>query len=75
MEKTGQVPWVDTQLKLGPLMSRLFKQPDSPQMIFQFARMAERQAAGEKGQDAGLNGRDLLSRFMEAQANDPSLPP
>ncbi|MCJ1244003.1 hypothetical protein MMC30_001200 [Trapelia coarctata] len=75
IEKTGQVPWVDTQLKLGPTMSRLFKQPDSPQMTFQFTRMAERQAAAEKPEEVDLNKRDLLSRFMEAQANDLTLPP
>ena len=70
------MPWIDTHLQLSPILSRLFKQPDSPMMTFQFARIAERQAQLEKPQgSSSINNRDFLSLFMEAQANDPSLPP
>ena len=45
-------------------------------MDFQFARMAERQAMAENPkEDENVNDRDLLSRFMEAQMSDPTLPP
>ena len=70
------MPWIDTRLKLFPILSWMFKQPNSPQTEFQMKRMGERQALVEKGQQGpGVNERDLLSRFMEAQASDPSLPP
>ncbi|MCJ1393736.1 hypothetical protein MMC18_006612 [Xylographa bjoerkii] len=72
----GQMPWIDTKLQYRPIMSRIFQQPNSPQMDFQFARMAERQAMAAKPQHReSLNERDLLSRFMEAQMGDPTLPP
>ncbi len=72
MEKTGQVPWVDTQLKLGPIMSRLFKQPDSPQMTFQFARMAERQAVNDTSYLASWKLRPMTSRFHHGEQPPPS---
>ena len=57
-------------------MSRLSKDAISPQTAFQMARMAERQALAENGgEDTGLNDQDLLSRLLEEQANNPSLPP
>jgi hypothetical protein len=57
-------------------MTRLFKQPDSPQMIFQMQRTRERQALIEKGEiPSALVDRDLLSQFMRAEAADPTLPP
>ncbi|MCJ1384344.1 hypothetical protein MMC17_007460 [Xylographa soralifera] len=72
----GQMPWIDTKLQYRPIMSRIFKQPNSPQVDFQFARMAERQAIAAKPQEREtLNERDLLSWFMEAQMADPTLPP
>ena len=70
------MPWIDTRLRLGPILSWVFKQPNSPQMEFQFKRMGERQALAENHQEGpGVNERDLLSRFMEAQASDSTLPP
>ena len=38
----GQIPWYDLTLRITPLQSIYFKQPDSPQIIFQMTRTAER---------------------------------
>ena len=56
-------------------MSRIFEEPNPAPVNFQLARMAERQAVAAKPEGESLNERDLLSRFMEAQISDPTLPP
>ncbi|MCJ1435911.1 hypothetical protein MMC27_005287 [Xylographa pallens] len=72
----GQMPWIDTKLQYGSIMSRISKQTNSPLMDFQLARMAERQAmAANPQKDEAPNERDLLSRLMKAQSADPTLPP
>jgi cytochrome P450 len=67
----GQVPWIDTFLRINPLLSRFRPQPVSPVVKFSIARMQERKARS----DSTTNERDLLSRFLAAQANTPELPP
>jgi hypothetical protein len=67
----GQVPWIDTFLRINPLLSKLRPQPVSPIVKFSIARMQERKARS----DGEANDRDLLSRFLDAQANTPGLPP
>ena len=58
------------------MMSRIFDQPESPQIKFQAARAAERQARIESSDDTtGTEDRDLLARLMDEQKKDPSLPP
>ena len=70
----GQMPWIDTFLRINPLLSKLRPQPISPIAKFSMARIQERKSRGE--QSVGeVNDRDLLSRFLIAQAQDPKTPP
>ncbi|KAI9645309.1 hypothetical protein NHQ30_006045 [Ciborinia camelliae] len=70
----GQMPWIDTFLRINPLLSKLRPQPVSPIAKFSMARIQERKIRGEQG-TSEVNDRDLLSRFLEAQAQNPGTPP
>ncbi|KAJ8058504.1 hypothetical protein OCU04_012690 [Sclerotinia nivalis] len=70
----GQMPWIDTFLRINPLLSKLRPKPVSPIAKFSMARIQERKMRGEQGASA-VNDRDLLSRFIAAQAQNPGTPP
>lgn len=70
----GQMPWIDTFLRINPLLSKLRLQPMSPIAKFSLARIQERKMRGEQGVSE-VNDRDLLSRFLAAQAQNPGTPP
>ena len=76
MVQIGQIPWMDTRLHIRPMLSRIMRQPEDPIMSFQFARMGERAAmAGKPHDKSAVSKPDLLTKFMEIQASDPTLPP
>jgi len=70
----GQIPWIDTLLRINPLISKISKKPISPIAKFAIARMQERKIRSQTEEDI-VNNRDLLSRFLEAQAKNPETPP
>ena len=70
----GQMPWIDTFLRINPLLSKLRPKPMSPIVKFAMARMQERKNRGITEEDS-VNNQDLLSRFLVAQAKNPLAPP
>ena len=72
-----QIPWVDGLWAKNPIFQRLKTVRMSPIAAFGLARIAERSSAPDSSDDkvSSTNSRDFLSRFLEAQAKDKSIPP
>lgn len=76
----GQMPWTDYLWYKNPILGPLRPRATSPIIAFASARAQERLSiTPEKAADIGieeedLNGRDFLSRFIEAKDKDASLP-
>ena len=74
------MPWTDYLCYKNPILGRFRPRSTSPIIAFATARAQERQSMpAEIAKDIGkeeedLNGRDFLSRFIEAKQKDPSLP-
>ena len=72
-----QMPWLDNYWTNNPI-SRYFRTAKSPGATFAMRRVQERkekQKRGELEKEEKINSRDMLSRFMEVEANDSSVPP
>ncbi|KAF2135595.1 uncharacterized protein K452DRAFT_293104 [Aplosporella prunicola CBS 121167] len=70
-----QMPWIDRFWNKNPLLVRFWPSTASPIMAFARQRVLERQAAEKDWDEASeTNPRDFLSRFVEAQAKDSSVP-
>ncbi|EKG10405.1 Cytochrome P450 [Macrophomina phaseolina MS6] len=70
-----QMPWIDRFWNKNPLLVRFWPSTASPIMAFAAKRVAERRAVEKSWAAASeANPRDFLSRFVEAQATDPSVP-
>lgn len=70
------MPWLGDVWTNNPILRFFRKNIQSPGVIFAMSRVQERQKI-EKGQlkkEWKINNRDMLSRFMEVEANDPSVP-
>ena len=69
------MPWIDRFWNKNPLLVRFWPSTASPIMAFARQRVMERQAAEKEWDEASeTNPRDFLSRFVEAQAKDSSVP-
>ena len=71
------MPWLGPVWTNNPLQQYLRGSGKSPGIAFAQARIQERKdVEREKGKDdADVNDRDFLSRFMELEAEDPTIPP
>jgi hypothetical protein len=70
------MPWLDYLWTKNPLLQRLRTTKMNPIVAFALAQAKERQEqVCEDKVQAELNSRDFLSRFMDAIAKDPSIPP
>jgi hypothetical protein len=70
------MPWIDKFWNKNPLLA--YFRPSTASPILKFAMtLAEERRAVEKewNTDPDINNRDFLSRFIEAQVNDPNVPP
>ena len=75
----SQMPWVDKFWNKNPYLNKLWPTTSSPIMSFAMNKAKERQAvektwATYDPEAPEVNTRDMLSRFVEAQANDPNCP-
>ncbi|ERF75874.1 hypothetical protein EPUS_01240 [Endocarpon pusillum Z07020] len=72
--KTSPVDWLWAK---NPILQRLQSVRMNPIVGFGLARIAERKSAAKNPSDkeSSTNSRDFLSRFLEAQAKDKSIPP
>ena len=75
----SQMPWIDKFWNKNPYLNKIWPTTSSPIMGFAIGKAKERQAV-EKTWDTydeeapEVNTRDMLSRFVEAQAKDPNCP-
>lgn len=69
----GQIPWIDTVLRINPLLSKYRPKPISPIAKFAVASIQERKSREEK-YESQVNSRDLLSRFLVAQTQSGAPP-
>ena len=70
------MPWLDSLWTNNPIRRYMRGRGISPGAAFAMTRVQERReqlAEGKSDWDRGT--RDFLSRFLEIEANDPSLPP
>ncbi|KAF6218600.1 hypothetical protein HO133_005951 [Letharia lupina] len=72
-----QIPWVDRLWAKNPIFQRLKAVRMNPIAGFGLARIAERKSAPDTSdnKESSTNSRDFLSRFLEAQAKDKTIPP
>ncbi|EFR04740.1 pisatin demethylase [Nannizzia gypsea CBS 118893] len=80
LQKTAlvtQMPWLGDVWTNNPILRFFRKNIQSPGVIFAMRRVQERREIekGELQKEWTINNRDMLSRFMEVEANDPSVPP
>ncbi|EZF52947.1 hypothetical protein H103_04034 [Trichophyton rubrum CBS 288.86] len=80
LQKTAlvtQMPWLGDVWTNNPILRFFRKNIQSPGVIFAMRRVQERQKIekGELKKEWKINNRDMLSRFMEVEASDPSVPP
>ncbi|EGE04287.1 benzoate 4-monooxygenase cytochrome P450 [Trichophyton equinum CBS 127.97] len=80
LQKTAlvtQMPWLGDVWTNNPILRFFRKNIQSPGVIFAMRRVQERQKIekGELKKEWKINNRDMLSRFMEVEANDTSVPP
>ena len=71
------MPWLDWAWTNNWLVRQLRGNFISPGVVFAMRRVAERKGLekAELQEDWGRNNRDMLSRFMEVEANDSTVPP
>lgn len=71
------MPWLEYFWTNNPVLRHFRGAGKSPGVVFAMARVQERKALeqGELEKEWQVNNRDFLSRFMEIQAKDESVPP
>ena len=71
------MPWLEYYWTNNPLQQFLRGSRKSPGVVFATSRIQERKdlQRGTEKNDWKVNDRDFLSRFMEIEAKDKTVPP
>lgn len=72
MKQVSQIPWVDRLWTKNPIRQRLISVRQNPIVGFGITRIAERRRKPDT--NIATNSRDFLSRFLETQDKDNSIP-
>lgn len=69
------MPWIDKSWNKNPILAYLRPSTASPILKFAMTRAKARQGMEKEwATEDEVNDRDMLSRFVEAQAKDPDVP-
>ena len=77
MRQVTQMPWLDHVWTNNPISRYIRGNNKSPGVVFAMKRVQERKLIekDELQRNWKMNSQDMLSRFMEVEANDPNVPP